>query len=138
MILRRFNLDDIDKCNTLEDVFEMMGIGMKEDSKQDLNIRNKEVFGNRAYYNNMIMNDATFNRIYEHLKPLGTKRKNKSGNYMPSEAALLWMNYSPVSNGPRFKQVSEIAGGIPEDILVIITPDDSIYIEDPNLPKEEE
>ena len=138
MILRRFNLDDIDKCNTLEDVFEMMGVGLTDDSKQDLNIHNKTAFGRRAYYYNMIMNEKTFRRIYDHLAPLGEKRLNKSGKTMPSVAALQWSNYAPVSNGPRFEQVSEIAGGIPEDILAIITPDDSIYIEDPNLPKEEE
>ena len=48
----------------------MLGIGLKEDSKQDLNIRNKEVFGKRAYYANMIMHDDTYNAIYEQLKPL--------------------------------------------------------------------
>lgn len=127
MILRRFNLDDIKNLKTLDDAFEMMGIGLKEDSKQDLNIRNKEVFGKRAYYANMIMNDKTYNAIYEQLKSQGKK------NRMPSADALQWTNYSPISNGPRYEEIEKLAGGISEDILYIITPEDDLYQEDPNL-----
>ena len=127
MILRRFNLDDIKNCKTLDDAFEMIGIGLREDSKQDLNIRNKEVFGKRAYYANMIMNEKTYNAIYEQLKSQGKK------NRMPSADALQWTNYSPISNGPRYEEVEKRAGGISEDVLYIITPEDDLYQEDPNL-----
>lgn len=133
MILRRFDLNDIEKCKTLEDVFTMMGIGLKEDSPEDLNIRNEKVFGKRAYYANMIMNDNTYNKIYEHLKPLGKKWYNRSGNRMPSPEALQWTNYSPISSGPRYEKVKEVVGEISEDVLYIITPEDSIYEEDPSL-----
>lgn len=127
MILRRFNLDDIKNCKTLDDAFEMIGIGLREDSKQDLNIRNKEVFGKRAYYANMIMNEKTHNAIYEQLKSQDKKSR------MPSADALQWINYSPISNGPRYEEVEKRAGGISEDVLYIITPEDDLYQEDPNL-----
>lgn len=133
MILRRFNLEDIEKCKTLEDVFEMMGIGLKESSKQDLNIRNKEVFGEKAYYANMIMNDDTYLKIYEQLKPQGKKWYNRSGNRMPSADALQWTNYSPISSGPRYDKVKEAVGEISEDVLYIITPEDSLYEEEPTV-----
>ena len=133
MILRRFNLEDIEKCKTLEDVFEMMGVGIKEDSKQDLNIRNKEVFGKRAYYANMIMHDKTYNAIYEHLNTVGKKWRNRKGDEMASQAALQWVNYSPISSGPRYEEIERRAGGISEDVLYIITPEDDFYQEDPTV-----
>lgn len=133
MILRRFNLEDIEKCKTLEDVFEMMGIGLKESSKQDLNIRNKEVFGEKAYYANMIMNDKTYTAIYEQLKPQGKRWYNRSGNRMPSADAMQWTNYSPISSGPRYEKVKEAVGEISEDVLYIITPEDSLYEEEPTV-----
>ena len=133
MILRRFDLNEIKNCKTLDDVFEMMGIGLKEDSKQDLNIRNKEVFGEKAYYANMIMNDKTYNAIYEQLKPLGKKWYNKNGDRMPSPGALQWTNYSPISSGPRYEEVEKRAGGISEDVLYIITPEDDLYEEEPTV-----
>lgn len=133
MILRRFNLDDIEKCKTIEDVFEMMGIGLKESSKQDLNIRNKEVFGEKAYYANMIMNDGTYMKIYEQLKPQGKKWYNRHGDRMPSADAMQWTNYSPISSGPRYEKVKEFVGEILEDILYIITPEDSLYEEEPTV-----
>lgn len=138
MILRRFNLDDIKNCKTLDDAFEMMGIGLREDSKQDLNIRDKKVFGKRAYYANMIMNDKTYNAIYEQLKPQGKKWYNRSGDRMPSADALQWTNYSPISNGPRYEKVEQMAGGISEDVLYIITPEDDLYEEDPSLTLDKE
>lgn len=133
MLLLKFDLDDIEKCKTLEDVFEMMGVGLKEDSKNDLNIKNKEVFGEKAYYSNMIMSDATYNRIYEHLKPLGKKWYNRRGERMPSEAALQWTNYSPISSGPRFEAVEERVGEINDSVLYIITPEDDLYEEEPTV-----
>lgn len=137
MILRRFNLNDIEKCKTIEDVFTMMGIGLKEDSPEDLNIRNEKVFGKRAYYANMIIHENTYNAIYEHLKPLSKKWYDKNHKRIPSPEALRWSDYSPISNGPRYEKVKEAVGDISEDVLYIITPDDSIYQEDPSLKAEE-
>lgn len=131
MILMRFDLDDIEKCKTFNDVFEMFGIGLKEDSKQGLNIRNKEVFGERAYYANMIMNDTTFMRIYDRLQSFA--KKSKKGGKVSAPDALQWINYSPVSSGPRYKQVEEMTGMVSEDVIYIITPDDPMYEEDPTL-----
>lgn len=133
MILRRFNLEDIKKCKTVEDVFEMMGIGLDEKSEQDLNVRNQEVFGKRAYYANMVMNEKTFDAIFDQLKYQGQDEKSKRNDRMPSSAALQWMNYSPISNGPKYDKVSEATGGISEDVLYIITPEDSLYEEDPTV-----
>lgn len=138
MILRRFNLEDIKKCKTLNDAFEMMGVGIKADSKQDLNINNKEVFGKRAYYANMIIHDKTYNAIYEQLKSQGKKWYNKHGDKMPSPDALQWTNYSPISNGPRYEEVEKRMGGISEDVLYIITPDDDLYQEDPTVDSNKE
>ena len=138
MILRRFDLNEIKNLKSLDDAFEMMGIGLREDSKQDLNIRNKEVFGEKAYYANMIMNDKTYMAIYEQLKPQGKKWYNRSGNRMPSADAMQWTNYSPISSGPRYEEVEKRAGGISEDVLYIITPDDDLYEEEPTVKLDKE
>lgn len=138
MLLRKFELEDIEKCRTVDDVFEMMGVGLRADSKQDLNIRNKEVFGEKAYYANMIMSDDTYMKIYEHLKPLGKKWYNRSGNRMPSAEALQWTNYSPISSGPRFDAVKERMGEVNDSVLYIITPDDDLYEEEPTVAMERE
>lgn len=138
MLLLKFDLDDIEKCKTLEDVFEMMGVGLSDKSEKDLNINNKEVFGAKAYYANMVMSDATYNRIYEHLKPLGKKWYNRNGGRMPSAAALQWTNYSPISSGPRFEAVKERVGEINDSVLYIITPEDDLYEEEPTVRMEKE
>ena len=138
MILRRFDLNEIKNLKSLDDAFEMMGIGLREDSKQDLNIRNKEVFGEKAYYANMIMHDKTYMAIYEQLKPQGKKWYNRSGKRMPSADAMQWTNYSPISSGPRYEEVEKRAGGISEDVLYIITPDDDLYEEEPTVKLDKE
>ena len=133
MLLKSFDSDDIKNCQSFNDVFEMMGIGLKKDSKKDLNIRNEKVFGPKANYQNMFLNPETDRKICEQLKPLGKPWYNKLGDRMSSEAYMQWINYGPISNGPRYDKVNEIAGDIVEDILYILTPDDDLYIENPRL-----
>jgi len=137
MLLLRFDLDDIEKCNNVSDVFRMMGIGIKENDPQDLKFNNKEVFGEHAYYANLAMSDDTYHRIYDHLQNTGKKNKTRLGKELPSDEAFAWLNYSPLSNGPRFDAIKEAAGGeINDSVLYIITPGDSLYEHDPNLNKD--
>ena len=49
MLLLHFELDDIDKCLSVTDVYNMMGIGVKEEDPQDLKLSDKDVFGKKAY-----------------------------------------------------------------------------------------
>ena len=111
---------------------------MSDKSDKDLTLKNEEVFGKRAYYNNMVMHDKTYNAIYEQLKKTGKKWRNRSGKYMTPEPALQWVNYSPLSQGPRYEQVREAVGEIAEDVLYIITPKDTLYTEDPTLELDKE
>jgi hypothetical protein len=138
MLLLKFDLDDIEKCNSVLDVFRMFGIGVKKDDSQDLKLDNKEVFGKKAYYANMLLNEATYERIYKRMNELGEKVDNRHGGHLPTANALQWMNFSPISNGPRYKAVEDEIGEINESVLYIITPEDPFYEEDPNVAKSQE
>lgn len=126
MILRRFNLDEIDNCKTVGDVFRMMGVAVGKDDPQDLKITDESVFGKKAYYANMVMNDNTYQKIYAHLN----KVNDKAGNRFATEA-FQWMNYSPLSSGPKYDKIKEETGAVSEDVLYIITPEDSLYEPEP-------
>jgi len=138
MLLLKFDLGDIEKCKSVLDVFRMFGIAMNEGDPQDLKLNNKEVFGERAYYANMFISDETYKRIYEHLDTIGGHRNNRHGEKFPSDEAMRWVNYSPVSNGPRYDAVAKIAGEINDSVLYIVTPEDELYEEDPIVARRKE
>ena len=127
MLLRRFDLKDIENCKTVKDAFNMMGIAVAKDDKQDLRIDNKDVFGEKAYYANMVMNDNTYQKIYAQLN------KSKKDNERFAVEAFQWMNYSPLSSGPKYDKIKEETGDVSEDVLYIITPDDSLYEQEPSV-----
>lgn len=116
MLLVKFELEDLEKCKTVSDVYRAMGIGIKEGDPQDLNFSNQEVFGKKAYYANLFLHPDTDSRI---SKILG----EKSG----------WFNYAPISNGDRYTEVEHEIGDINESVLYIVTPEDRFYIEDPRV-----
>lgn len=126
MILRRFNLDDIKDCKTVGDAFRMMGIALSEDDPQDIKITDERVFGKKPYYKNMVINDNTYQKIYAQLN----KVNDKAGNRFATEA-FQWMNYSPLSSGEKYDKIKEATGDVSEDVLYIITPEDSLYEEEP-------
>ena len=112
MLLVKFELEDLEKCKTVSDVYRAMGIGIKEGDPQDLNFSNQEVFGKKAYYANLFLHPDTDSRI---SKILG----EKSG----------WFNYAPISNGDRYTEVEHEIGDINESVLYIVTPEDEMYEE---------
>lgn len=126
MILRRFDLNDIEKCRTVADVFKVMGIGLTKKDGCDLLINNEEVFGGRAYYKNLVMHPNTSKMILKHLRAV----KRSDDEAVNSKASFIiandWINCSPLTRGDRYDFVND-AVGISEDVLYIITPQDSLY-----------
>ena len=123
MLLLHFELDDINKCSSVADVYHMMGIGIKEEDPQDLKLSNKDVFGKKAYYKNFILSEKTSNRIYEHLK--------ESSKGTLKNPGFEWSVFGPVSDGERVKQVEERVGELNDSVLYILTPEDDLYEEEP-------
>lgn len=130
MLLLKFNLEDIDKCTNVTDVFRAMGIGIYEDDPQDLKFTNKEVFGDKANYQNIFINDKTSNYIYDLMNKYGDRISNRFGSKLPSSQAIAWSSFAPTSSGPRYDKIAEAAGEINESVLYIVTPDDPLYIKD--------
>ena len=118
MLLVKFELNDLEKCKNVADVYRAMGIGVKKGDPQDLNFNNKEVFGKRAYYANLFINKNTEKKIKDILG---------------REKSLDWFNYAPVSGGDRYEEVENEIGEINESVLYIVTPEDKFYIEDPTV-----
>ena len=131
MLLSKFNYDDLDKCKSVKEVFEVMGVGGDE-----LPFTNKEVFGEKAYYRNMFIADETYQKVLEIMKPIPNYKGHKNPKNRLSYAAAQWCNFSPMSNGPRFEQVKELVGGeINRSVLYILTPKDELFEEEPTCAK---
>lgn len=126
MILRRFDLNDIEKCRTVADVFKVMGIGTTKVDGCDLLINDEEAFGGRAYYKNLVMHPDTAKMILDHLRNL----KRSDDAILNDRASFIitndWINCAPITHGDRYKFVDD-AVGVSEDVLYIITPQDSLY-----------
>lgn len=122
MLLVKFDLKDLEKCETVADVYRAMGVGVKEGDPQDLNFYNKKVFGKKAYYANMFINPETASKVKDILG---------------KEKVLDWFNFAPVCDGDRFTEVENEIGEINESVLYIVTPEDKFYIEDPSTKDKE-
>lgn len=133
MLLLRFELNDLDKCKTVDEVFEAMGVGVKEDSKRLFNLRNEKIFGKKAYYKNMFIAQETYERVYNILNNVGKHPRNRLGEKLPTAQALYWCNMSPISNGPRFDKIKADIGVISPDTLYIVLPGNPLYEENPRL-----
>lgn len=121
MLLVKFELEDLEKCKTVSDVYRAMGIGVRKDDPQDLNLYNKEVFGRKAYYKNLFITDETYKRVLKILEAVdGKHSKNKVWN---------WVNFAPLSNGSRYEKVKEQLGELNDSVLYIVTPEDELYEE---------
>lgn len=125
MLLVKFELEDLEKCKTASDVYRAMGIGIKEDDPQDLNLFNKEVFGKKAYYKNLFITNATYKRILEIMEKTDKKKMNTS--------SFNWINFAPLSNGSRYEKVKEQIGELNDSVLYIVTPEDEMYEESPSM-----
>lgn len=131
----KIKLDELEKCKNLDDVFAIMGIGVGKHEKDPglVHLSDKEIFGEKGYYANMAISQETYEAISEHLKPLGEPWYTRRGGRRPSKYALQWMNYSPVSVGPRYEAIEKRVGEIKKDELYIILPDDELYEEEPGV-----
>lgn len=133
MLLLKFNYDDIEKCKSAEDVYRMFGIGVAEkDDGYTVHMTDEKVFGKRAYYRNMVMSQEAYDAVLDVMKKIPNYKGMKNPKDRLSYAAIEWVNYSPMSSGPRYEQVKELAGGeINRSVLYILTPDDELYEEAP-------
>lgn len=127
MLLVKFELEDLEKCKSVSDVYRTMGIGVKEDDPQDLNLFNKEVFGKKAYYKNMFITDATYKRVLDLMEKLDKKKLGKN--------SFSWVNFAPLSNGSRYEKVKEQLGDLNDSVLYIVTPEDEMYEESIEISK---
>ena len=132
MLLLKFEPSDIEKCQSVTDVFNMFGIAIKDGDPQDLKITNEEVFGKKAYYANMILNTETADRITEHLNTIGEKINSSTGEKMTPEA-IQWHDVAPLHSGSRYNEITKAMGEVNESVLYILTPGDPYYREDPSL-----
>lgn len=121
MLLVKFELEDLEKCKSVPEVYRAMGIGVKKDDPQDLNLYNKEVFGKKAYYKNMFITDATYKRILDLMEKIDKKKMGKN--------SFNWINFAPLSNGSRYEKVKEQLGDLNDSVLYIVTPEDEMYEE---------
>ena len=134
MKIIKFTPEEIEQTKSLADVFSMMSIKINDESDGLYDIHDKNIFGNKLHYENMAMNDKTYQEIYDHLKSLGTKRRNKRGTPLPSGYSLAWANCGPVSCGPRYDEIQKFAKeDIKDYALYLIEPKDEIFMEAPNL-----
>lgn len=127
MLLVKFDLEDLEKCKTVSDVYRAMGIGVNEDDPQDLNLYNKEVFGKKAYYKNIFMTESTYNKVTGIMEAVDGKKDGKN--------AFNWFNFGPVTNGSRYEMVKEAIGELNDSVLYIVTPEDDMYEESPETKK---
>lgn len=126
MLLLRFNKEDFKKCKGVVDVFNAMGISRPDDKqaikdKCEVCFSDEKVFGKRAYYANMVMNDETYNYILDIMKEVPNYKGRKNPKNRLSYAAMQWVNYCPLSSGPRYEKVKEEVGEINENVLYLIT-----------------
>jgi hypothetical protein len=136
MLLLKFEPSDIEKCQSVTDVFNMFGIAIKDGDTQDLKLTNKEVFGEKAYYANLILNTETSERIFNHLDTIGEKIKSGIGDLKMTPEALQWFNTSPLHSGSRYDEITKAMGEVNESVLYILTPGDPYYRENPEVAAE--
>lgn len=138
MLLLKFNKEDFKKCKGVVDVFNTMGISRPDDKdavkeKCEVNFADEEVFGKRAYYANTFISNDTYNYILDIMKEVPDYQGREKSKNKLSHAAMQWVNYSPISSGPRFEKIKDMVGEINDSVLYIVTPDDEMYKEDPSV-----
>ena len=143
MLLLHFNPDDFADCSTVGMLYVTMGISPASAFDNNTKWEDKEVFGKRAYYRNMFMNDADYKLAEESLKKNVLVGRTMEGSEKPEEAMMdsheqsevfSWAMNSPISFGPKYDKIKErIGGDIPRGVLVIICPGDALYEEAPGV-----
>ena len=127
MIIQRFDLEKVKKAKSASEVYKIM----------EIDFRDKEIFGEKAYYRNVIMNDKTYKAIFDQLNTIRYKGELPVKSGRISREAITWMAFCPISTGPRMEEVSKRIGIIDEDKLYIITPEDKdLYEQSPEVEKE--
>lgn len=124
MILLHFNKEDFKNCTTVKEVFEAMGIG--PDGKYDFT--DEKVFGKEASYYNMVMHKDTFEYIGDIMKKASGISSRRTRTEYGVEY-LKWVNYAPIVTGARVTLLKEVVGELNPNVLYIITPEDSLYLE---------
>lgn len=124
-----FDLKGLGKCKTVGDIFELMGVGVKESSENYIKLNDKTIFGERASYRNMFITPQTFNKIYEYTKVMG--KKIRRGSHLTTRESIQWCNFAPISNGPRYDLVEQENGGFKDNTLYIATPHSRLHIPTP-------
>ena len=138
MIIYKFDKEKISEVKNLADAFALIGISIDDKHEAPYSVEDKTIFGEQGHYANLFITDKTYLEIYEQLKPLGRKWRNRAGHVMPSSDALQWSNYGPVSSGPLLDHVKEELNGkeMEDYTLYLFTPEDKWYIPSPLLEDE--
>lgn len=140
MILLHFDLDDLGNAKTVKEVYNAIGIGSTDE--YEVRWDDQEVFGSRSYVMNLFCND----KLYQYVSSLfdGARLVGADGDdilMQNQDAARIfeWANYSPVSTGPRYEEMLKLLREVtpytdlPENVIAIITPEDEMYIDAPDL-----
>lgn len=128
MIVKRFSLDDVQDITCAADFYKALGY-------DDEAFRNKDVFGNKAYYKNFFITPRTdealrnimHGNIDKVAKKVGSKTRARISQHMD------WFNYAPVCNGERYDEIASKLGRINNDTLYILQKGDYLYEEAPDV-----
>lgn len=144
MILLHFDIDDLKGCKSVKEVYNAFGIG--DTDEYEVNWNDDKVFGKRGYVSNMFCTQD----LYEIVSSLFEARRfvGHDGEEMTigkDDAAKIfeWANFSPISTGPRYKRMLKVLRentvyeDLPDNMIVIFTPEDDDYEEAPRLPWQE-
>ena len=143
MLLLHFNPDDLADCQTVGNIYAAIGISPASAIDGKTKWEDKDVFGKRAYYKNMFMNDEDYKAAEEGLKKNVLVGRTLEGNEKPEETMMdyhernevfSWAMNSPISFGPKYDKIKErLDGDVPRGVLVIVCPGDDLYEEAPGF-----
>lgn len=143
MLLLHFNPDELADCRTVSNIYATMGISPASSVDGETKWEDKTVFGKRAYYKNMFINDEDYKAAEEGLKNnvlIGRtmegsdKAEETMMDYHERNEVFSWAMSSPISFGPKYDQIkARLGGDVPRGVLVIVCPDDDLYEEAPGV-----
>lgn len=122
MKVRRFKLEDLADITCASDFYDAIGYDAEA-------LKNRDVFGNKAYYKNFIIHPETDKAIKEIIDKNIPKLAKKVGSKTRAKvsASYDWFNFAPICNGPRYDAIEAYCGRILRNTIYIVEPRDIMY-----------
>ena len=125
-------VEGANKYKDVADLYRAIGISPKEEKGDYVtNFDDEKVFGKRAHYRNMFMDDGAYKEIERGI--LENREKSAKDARRVQTVQTQWAWYSPVSCGERYEDLKKRIGEINHSVLYIITPEDDMYEPAPEL-----